>query len=89
MISPAATKAGAVVVAAVLGAMAGAVAASTLPGDKFAWTGFVLLPLFLLLELSLKHLVSAFGGDRNAARLTLAGTIVVAFYCAWFAARSP
>ncbi|HSS69453.1 MAG TPA: hypothetical protein VLQ46_02250 [Casimicrobiaceae bacterium] len=79
----------AIVAAAALGAVAGAMAAAKLPGDKFAWTGFALLPLFLLLELLLKQLAALFEGDRNAARLMLAGAIVVGFYGAWFGARSP
>jgi uncharacterized membrane protein YfcA len=78
----------AMVVAAALGAVAGAVAATKLPSDKFAWTGFALVPLFLLLEVFLKHFVPLFGGDRNAARITLAGAIVVGFYGAWFGVRS-
>ena len=63
-------------------------AASMLPSDKFAWTGFALVPLFLLLEVFLKHFVALFGGDRNAARFTLASAIVVGFYGAWFGVRS-
>jgi len=78
----------AMVVAAALGAVAGAVAATKLPSDKFAWTGFALVPLFLLLEVFLKHLVPLFGGDRNAARITLAGAVVAGFYGAWFGVRS-
>jgi uncharacterized membrane protein YfcA len=77
------------VVAATLGAIAGAMAAAKLPSDKFAWTGFALLPLFVLLEILLKHLAAFFGGDRNTTRLMLAGTIVVGFYGAWFGVRSP
>jgi uncharacterized membrane protein YfcA len=78
----------AIVVAATLGAIGGALAASKLPADKFAWTGFVLLPLFVLLELFLKSFAALFEGDRNAARLMLAAAIVVGFYGAWFGVRS-
>jgi uncharacterized membrane protein YfcA len=78
----------AAVVAAALGAVAGGLAATLLPGDKFAWTGFALVPLFVLLEAALTHLAETFGGDRNAARLTLAGAIVAGFYAAWFGVRS-
>jgi uncharacterized membrane protein YfcA len=78
----------AIVVAAALGAVAGALAASRLPSDKFAWTGFFLVPLFLLLEVLLKHFVALFAGDRNAARFTLASALVVGFYGAWFGVRS-
>jgi uncharacterized membrane protein YfcA len=78
----------ATVVAAALGAFAGALAASKLPSDKFAWTGFALVPLFVLLEVFLKYFVALFAGDRNAARITLAGAIVVGFYGAWFGIRS-
>jgi len=77
-----------IVIAAGLGAIAGAIAASKLPSDKFAWTGFALLPLFMLLEFYLKHLAGLFGGDRNVARLALAGAVVAGFYVAWFALRS-
>ena len=77
----------AIVVAAALGALTGAMAAATLPSDKFAWTGFALLPLFVLLEVLLKHLAALFEGDRNSARLMLAGAIVVGFYGAWFGVR--
>ena len=77
-----------IVVAAALGAVAGAMAASKLPGDKFAWTGFVLVPFFLLLEVLLKYLVAPFAGDRNAARFTLATALVAGFYGAWFGVRS-
>ena len=75
------------VVAAALGAAAGAIAAAKLPSDKFAWTGFFMVPLFALLEVSLKHLVSLFGGDQNAARFALAGALVAGFYGAWFGVR--
>ena len=78
----------AIVAAAALGAVAGAMAAAKLPSDKFAWTGFALLPLFILLELLLRQLAQWFEGDRNAARLMLAGAIVVGFYGAWFGVRS-
>jgi uncharacterized membrane protein YfcA len=77
----------ATVVAAALGAVAGAMTAAKLPSDKFAWTGFAMLPLFLLLEVFLTRLVSLFDGDRNAARFTLAGALVAGFYGAWFGAR--
>jgi uncharacterized membrane protein YfcA len=75
-------------ITAALGAIAGAMAASKLPSDKFAWTGFALAPLFVLLELLLKQLAMVFGGDRNATRLTLAGALVVGFYAAWFGVRA-
>src|SRR6266567_683645 len=77
----------ATVVAAALGAVAGALAAAKLPSDKFAWTGFFMVPLFFLLEVFLKHFVSLFGGDRNAARFALAGALVAGFYSAWFGVR--
>jgi hypothetical protein len=76
------------VVAAALGAFAGGLAASRLPSDKVAWTGFVLVPLLLLLELCFKRLVILFAGNAQAARFTLAGAIVVALYAAWFAVRT-
>ena len=78
----------AIIVAAALGAIAGAMAAAKLPSDKFAWTGFALVPFFLLLEVFLKHFVAIFGGDRNAARLMLAAAIAAGFYGAWFGLRS-
>jgi len=78
----------AIVAAAALGAVAGAMAAAKLPGDKFAWTGFALLPLFVLLEVLLKRLAVLFEDDRNTARVMLAGAIVVGFYGAWFGVRS-
>ena len=76
------------IVATALGAAAGGIAASTLPSDKFAWTGFALVPLFLLLEVFLKHFAAHFGGDRSIARITLAGALVAGFYAAWFVVRS-
>ena len=79
----------AMVVAAALGAVAGALAASRIPPDKFAWTGFALVPLFVVLELLLNYFAALFEGDRNAARLMLAAAIVVGFYGAWFGVRSP
>ena len=54
------------VIAAALGAIAGGMAAWKLPSDKFAWTGFALAPLRVLLELLLKQLAIVFGGDRSA-----------------------
>lgn len=76
----------AVVVSATLGAVAGALAASRIPADKFAWTGLVLLPLFVLIEALLSRFVTVFG-DRNTARLALAGALVAGFYVAWIAVR--
>jgi uncharacterized membrane protein YfcA len=81
-------SAAATIVAAALGAIAGGLAASKLPTDKFAWTGFALVPLLILLEACLKRLVALFDGNAQAARFTLAGAIVVAFYATWFAVRS-
>src|SRR2546425_5298534 len=75
------------VVAAALGAIAGGMAASRLPSDKFIWTGFVLAPLLVLLEVFFKHFVALFGGNANAARFTLAGAVVLGFYGTWFAVR--
>ena len=77
----------AIVVAAALGALVGAMAAIKLPSDKFAWTGLALVPLFVLLEVLLKYFVALFGGDRNSARFALAAAIVVGFYGAWFGVR--
>ncbi len=76
----------AVAVSAALGATAGALAASRIPPDKFAWTGLVLLPLFVLVEALLGRFVALFG-DRNTARLALAGALVAGFYVAWIAVR--
>jgi len=81
-------SAAATVVAAALGAIAGGLAASKLPDDKFIWTGFVLAPLLVLLEVFFKRLVALFDGNANAARLMLAGAIVAGFYVTWFAVRS-
>ena len=80
-------SAAATVVAAALGAVAGGLAASNLPSDKFAWTGFALVPLFALIELTFKRVVVLFSGNAQAARFTLVTAIVVAFYAAWFAVR--
>ena len=77
-----------IVVAAAIGAVTGAVAASTLSAEQFAWTGFFLVPLFLVLEVSLKHLLALFGGNRDVARFMLAAAIVAGFYGAWFGVRS-
>ena len=81
-------RTGATVIAAALGAVAGGIAAATLPAEKFAWTGFALVPAFVLLEVLLKHFVALFKGDLNAARIMLASALVAGFYAAWFAARS-
>jgi uncharacterized membrane protein YfcA len=78
----------ATVAAGALGAIAGGMAASKLPSDKFIWTGFALVPLFALLEVCLKRIAALFGGNANAARLTLAGALVIGFYGTWFAVRS-
>ncbi|MDB5811559.1 MAG: hypothetical protein JWN94_3681 [Betaproteobacteria bacterium] len=77
----------ATLIAAACGAIGGGIAALMLPPDKFAWTGFVLLPLFVLLEGCLEQFRMLFGGDRNIARVTLASATVAAFYVAWFALR--
>jgi uncharacterized membrane protein YfcA len=81
-------SAAATVVSAALGAVAGGLAASKLPSDKFAWTGFALLPLFVLLELVLKRVVVLFAGNVQTARFTLVSAMVVAFYAAWFAVHA-
>ena len=81
-------SAAATAVAAALGAIAGGMAASKLPSDKFIWTGFALAPLLILLEVFFKHFVALFGGNANAARFTLAGAIVLGFYGTWFVVRS-
>ena len=71
-----------------MGAIAGGMAASKLPSDKFIWTGFALASLLILLEVFFKHFVALFGGNANAARFTLAGAIVLGFYGTWFVVRS-
>ena len=81
-------SAAATVIAAALGAVAGGMAASQLPDDKFIWTGFVLAPLLVLLEVFFRRLVALFDGNANVARLMLAGAIVAGFYVTWFAVRS-
>lgn len=81
-------SAAATVAAAALGAIAGGLAASKLPSDKFLWTGFVLAPLLVLLEVFFKHFVGLFGGNANTARFTLVGAIVIGFYGTWFLVRS-
>jgi uncharacterized membrane protein YfcA len=78
----------AIVVAAASGAIAGATAASKLTSEQFAWTGFFLVPLFVLLEVLLKHVAALFDGNRDVARFTLAAAIVAGFYGAWFGLRS-
>jgi hypothetical protein len=81
-------SAAATVVAAALGAIAGRLAASQLPSDKFLWTGFVLAPLLILVEVFFKHFVGLFGGNANTARFTLVAAIVIGFYGTWFLVRS-
>lgn len=81
-------SAAATVVAGILGAIAGAIAATRIPSDKFAWTGFALVPLLALLELLFRYLVVLFAGNAQATRFTLAGAIVVAFYASWFSLRA-
>ena len=85
---PQTSKLVAIAIAGVLGAVAGGLAVSLLPAGQFAWSGFAVLPLFVLLESRLKHAAPAFGGDANAARGWLVGSILVCFYAAWFALRS-
>ena len=81
-------SAAATVVAGILGAIAGAIAATRIPSDKFAWTGLALVPLLALLELLFRYLVVLFAGNAQATRFTLAGAIVVAFYASWFSLRA-
>jgi MFS-type transporter involved in bile tolerance (Atg22 family) len=81
-------SAAATIVAAALGAIAGGMAASKLPSDKFLWTGFILAPFLILLEVFFKHFVALFGGNANTARFTLVGAIVLGFYGTWFLVRS-
>ena len=78
----------AIAVAGVLGAVAGGLAVSFLGAGNFVWSGLALLPLFVLLESLLKHVVSAFHDDPNDARMWLVGAIVVCFYAAWLLLRS-
>ncbi|MFN0038417.1 MAG: hypothetical protein ACKVP2_02760 [Burkholderiales bacterium] len=73
----------AIIIAGALGAAAGGLAVSLLPPEQFAWLGLALVPLFVLLESLLKHVVSAFHDDPNAARMWLAGAVLVCFYVAW------
>jgi uncharacterized membrane protein YfcA len=80
-------RAAAVAVAAVAGAAAGAFAAWKIPAERFVWTGIALVPLFALIEMFVGRAAALFGGDENAARLWLAGTVVAGFYAAWFVAR--
>ena len=78
----------ATVAAMALGAIAGGIAASKLPSDKFIWTGFALVPLFALLEVCLKRIAALFGGTAHAVRFTLDGALVTGFHGACFAVGS-
>jgi hypothetical protein len=80
-------SAGIVIVVVALGGIAGAVAGRLLPPEAFRYTGFILAPLFLLLEALLGRLAGSFGGDRNITRLVLAGALVGGFYAAWLYVR--
>jgi hypothetical protein len=75
------------IVVVAFGGIAGAVAGRLLPAETFRYTGFILAPLFLLLEVLLGHLAGSFGGDRNITRLVLAGALVGGFYAAWLYVR--
>ena len=77
-----------IVIAGALGAVAGGLAGSLLPAEQFAWLGLALLPLFVLLESLLKYVLPAFDGDSNAARMWLAGAILLGFYTAWSLLRT-
>jgi hypothetical protein len=77
----------AMVIAAIAGALAGAMAVSRLPADKFMWTGFVLVPLFVLVEVFVRPLAGLFGGSPTLTRMMLVSAIVAGFYGAWFLLR--
>src|SRR5437773_12159223 len=79
----------ATVVAAALGAVAGAIAAAKLASDRFAWTGFFMVALFALLEVSLMHIVSLFVADEYAAGFVLSGPLVLVLFSAWFGRAHP
>ena len=79
--------AGIAIVVVAFGGISGAIAGRLLPLDTFRYTGFVLAPLFLLLEVLLRPLADSFGGDRNITRLVLAGALVAGFYSAWLYVR--
>jgi hypothetical protein len=74
----------AMVIAAAAGALAATMAVSRLPADKFMWTGFVLLPFFVLVEVFLRPLAGLFGGNPMLTRMMLVSAIVAGFYGAWF-----
>jgi hypothetical protein len=74
----------AMVIAAAAGALAGAMAVSRLPADKFMWTGFVLVPFFVLVEVFLRRLAGLFGDNPTVTRMMLVSAIVAGFYGAWF-----
>jgi len=74
-------------VAALLGAAVGGAIALRLPALGFEWTGFVMLPFFVLMETSMGPFLPLFGGDRNRARFSLAGSFVAGFYAAWLGFR--
>ena len=78
---------GIAIVVVAFGGIVGAVAGRLLPPDAFRYTGFILAPLFLLLEALIGRVVGSFGGDRNTARLVLAGGLVGGFYAAWLYVR--
>ena len=80
-------SAAAVVIAAALGAAAGAIAGLMLPADKFAWTGFALLPLFVLVEASLNRFSALIAADRNSARAILAVLVLVRVLAALLVTR--
>ncbi|MBI4911943.1 MAG: hypothetical protein HY823_04330 [Acidobacteria bacterium] len=76
----------ATVIAGASGAALGWILATRFPTVDFAYTGFLMAPFFILLEAGLPPFIPLFG-DRNTARLSLAGAFVAGFYAAWFGLR--
>jgi hypothetical protein len=78
---------GAAVVAALVGAGAGALMAAITPHDKFTWFMLLLIPVYIVLEWSFEIFVAVIGSHSKTARIAVMVALLAGFYVAWFVVR--
>ena len=78
---------GVLLIATLLGSIAGAFMAWVAPSDKFSWAGIVVAPLWLILEVFLGSVSGAAYALSKVSRALSIMAVLGGFYVAWFYLR--
>jgi hypothetical protein len=74
-------------IAAVLGASAGALMARIAPPDEYLWLGLMLAPIWFALEVVFESYIEVVGYSSRISRIFASVALLVGFYVSWFLLR--